>query len=44
MADDNQQADNFKEVARFLECDDDPERFRERLGKLLKHKPVEKAG
>ena len=23
-----------------LETDDDPERFKERLGKLVKHKPV----
>jgi len=37
-----QQADKFKEAARELSCDDDPARFRERLGKLLKHKPVEK--
>ena len=36
------QADKFKEAARELECDDDPERFRERVGKLVKHKPVEK--
>lgn len=36
------QSDKFKDAARELECDDDPERFRERLGKLMKHKPVEK--
>lgn len=36
------QTDKFKEAARALECDDDPERFRERVGKLIKHKPVEK--
>jgi hypothetical protein len=30
-----------KDAARALECDDDPDRFRERLGKLVKHKPVE---
>jgi hypothetical protein len=36
------QTDKFKEAARALECDDDPERFRERVGKLVKHKPVEK--
>jgi len=28
--------------ARELETDDDSERFKERLGKLEKHKPVEK--
>ena len=36
------QLDKFKEAARQLETDDDPERFKERLGKLVKHKPVEK--
>lgn len=36
------QIDKFKQAARDLETDDDPERFRERLGKLVKHKPVEK--
>jgi hypothetical protein len=35
------QADKFKEAARELECDDDERRFRERVGKLVKHKPVE---
>ncbi len=36
------QLDKFKEAARDLETDDDPERFKERLGKLVKQKPVEK--
>jgi len=36
------QLDKFKEAARELEADDDPKRFDERLGKLVKHKPVEK--
>lgn len=36
------QIDKFKEAARDLETDDDPERFKETLGKLVKHKPVEK--
>jgi hypothetical protein len=36
------QLDKFKEAARELECDDDEERFDERLKKLVKHKPVEK--
>lgn len=35
------QLDKFKQAARDLETDDDPERFRERVGKLVKHKPVE---
>jgi hypothetical protein len=34
------QLDKFKEAARDLETDDDPDRFKERLGKLVKHKPV----
>jgi hypothetical protein len=36
------QIDKFKEAARDLETDDDPKAFDERLGKLVKHKPVEK--
>lgn len=35
------QLDKFKQAARELETDDDPERFKERVGKLVKHKPVE---
>ena len=31
-----------QEAARELGCDDDPQRFRECVGKLVKHKPVEK--
>ena len=42
MTDNKSQLDKFKEAARDLESDDDPERFKERLGKLVKHKPVEK--
>ena len=34
------QLDKFKEAARELETDDDPERFKERLGKIVKQKPV----
>lgn len=41
MSDSKTQLDKFKEAARDLETDDDPERFAERLGKLVKHKPVE---
>lgn len=36
------QSDKFKALARELECDDDDERFKERMRKLMKHKPVEK--
>jgi hypothetical protein len=39
----NPRYDKFKEAAREMECDDDPPRLRERVGKLVKHKPVEKA-
>lgn len=40
---DKTQLDKFKEAARELETDDDPERFKERLAKVVKHKPVEKS-
>ncbi len=40
--DDKSQSEKFEEAARELECDDDPEHFRNRFGKLVKHKPVEK--
>lgn len=36
------QLDKFKQAARDLETDDDPARFKERVGKLVKHKAVEK--
>lgn len=36
------QIDKFKDAARELECDDDEQRFKERLGKLMKSAPVEK--
>jgi hypothetical protein len=38
------QIDKFKEAARELECDDDEQRFKERLGKLVKAKPDPKEG
>ena len=34
------QSDEFKEAAHEIECDDNDERFRDRLRKLVKHKPV----
>ena len=37
------QLDKFKEAARDLECDDEEKHFDERIKKLVKHKPVEKA-
>lgn len=42
MPDEPTQLDKFKEAARQLETDDDPERFKERLRGLVKHKPAEK--
>ena len=39
-ADDKPQLDKFKEAARKLECDDDEQRFKERLGRLAKPKPT----
>lgn len=36
------QLEAFEKVARELECDDDEARFRDRLGKLVKHKLVDK--
>lgn len=33
------QIDKFKDAARELECDDDEQRFKERLGNLVKPKP-----
>jgi hypothetical protein len=35
------QLDKFKQAARALECDDDAQRFRERVGKLAVAKPKE---
>jgi hypothetical protein len=37
-----EQVERFKQAAHDLECDDDPERFRDRVGRLVKHKPVER--
>jgi hypothetical protein len=36
MTDDSPQSDKSKEIARAQECDNDPERFRERVGKPVK--------
>ena len=41
---DKSQLDKFKEAARQLETDDDPERFKERLKKLVKHRLVSEKG
>jgi hypothetical protein len=40
--DSRSQLDKFKDAARELECDDDEQRFKERLGKLVKSKNPEK--
>jgi hypothetical protein len=42
MGDEKPQIDKFKDAARELECDDDEQHFKERLGKLVKAKPGEK--
>ena len=34
------QAERFRQAARELGCDDDDERFKERVRKLVKHKPA----
>lgn len=39
---DQSQLDKFKQAARELETDNNAKRFKERVGKLVKHKPVEK--
>lgn len=39
---DKKQIDKFKEAARELECDDDEQHFKERLGKLVKPKDSKK--
>lgn len=40
MARDEGQLDKFKAAARELETDEDPKRFKEKLGKMVKHRPV----
>ena len=41
QTDEKSQLDKFKEAARELECDDDEQQFKERLGKLSKQ-PAER--
>lgn len=36
------QLDKFKDAARELECDDDEQHFRERLGRLVKQESRDK--
>lgn len=36
------QIDRFRETARQLECDEDKERFEEKLGQIAKAKPTPK--
>ena len=40
MADAKPQIDKFKQAARELECDDDDQRFKDRLKKLATAKPA----
>jgi hypothetical protein len=42
LADTRTLSDIFRQAARALACADDAERFRERVGTLMKHEPVEK--
>lgn len=44
MSEGKSQLDKFKEAARELECDDDEQHFKERLGKLARAKPKEAEG
>jgi len=37
---DQAQLDKFKDAAQALECDNDDQRFKDKLKKLVKHKPV----
>jgi len=37
---DQSQLDKFKQAARELETDDDPQHFKEKLANVVKHKPV----
>lgn len=34
------QLEKFEALSRALECDEDEDRFKELLGKVVKHKPV----
>jgi hypothetical protein len=40
MTDSKTQLDKFKQAAKELKTDNDSKRFKERVGKLVKHKPV----
>lgn len=42
-SDEKSQLDKFKDAARELECDDDEQRFKKRLGKLVKRPAPEGA-
>lgn len=44
MTNEKPQIDKFKEAARELECDDDEQRFKDRLGKLVKAPVPKKSG
>ena len=43
MTDPKSQADKFKQAARDLECDPDEAKWEDKLRKVVKPKPVEKA-
>lgn len=40
MSDQQSQIEKFKAAARELETDDDAQRFKDKLAKVAKHKPV----
>ena len=42
MTEPKTQLDKFKQAAKELETDNDSKRFKERVGKLVKHKPIAK--
>jgi hypothetical protein len=44
MTDKPTQLEKFKQAARELETDDDPERFKERLAKIARQKPTDNEG
>lgn len=39
MTEQKSQLDKFKDAARDLECDDDEQHFKDKLGKIVKAKP-----
>lgn len=42
MGDEKKQVEKFKDAAREIECDDEEQRFKDRLGKLVRRKQESK--